>query len=203
MLFACAPANECVPDGASISAAAGVPLVPDVLTVAGFPALFCIPSFVGFTAVAFIPAFAGVSAVAVIPAVDGVFAVSCFPADPGVPVLSDCYFFCYRTIGLSNIGSRPQSIGLLDIGLTKKTFGCPPLMFFIIYLDDSPPNVRRCRRHTHTSQWLLSWMYSIEYKAAQNAFHVNTETVVNKLLKNVASLFLYPAGFPLEKTGEA
>ncbi len=35
--IACAPPNECVPDVASISAAAGVPLVPDVLTVAGFP----------------------------------------------------------------------------------------------------------------------------------------------------------------------
>ncbi len=37
------PAYECVPDVASISAAAGVPLVPDVLTVAGFPAFVSVP----------------------------------------------------------------------------------------------------------------------------------------------------------------
>ncbi len=56
-----------MPDVASISAAAAVPLVPHV---AGFPA------FVGgFSAVAFNPAVAGVSAVAVVPAVDGVIVV--------------------------------------------------------------------------------------------------------------------------------
>ncbi len=88
--------NECVPDVASISAAAGVPSVPDVLTVAGFPAL------------------AGVADVTVIPAVDGIFAVA--------SRLSDCNFFLlsnYRisdwrireTVGLSDIGSRRQTIG--------------------------------------------------------------------------------------------
>ncbi len=120
-----------MPDVASISTAAGVPLVPDVLTVAGFPAFVGVPGVVGFPVFAFIPAFADVSAVVVIPAVDGVFAV-----DPGVPVLlqlvsiltvlynetyighrtirlrlSDCHFFLlsnyqtieYRTIRLSNI----------------------------------------------------------------------------------------------------
>jgi hypothetical protein len=35
-----------------------------------------------------------------------------------------------ETIGLSDIGSRPQSIGLSDIGLTK-IIGCPPLKIII------------------------------------------------------------------------
>jgi hypothetical protein len=48
-----------------LSASAGVPLVPDVLTVAGFPAFVSVPGFVVFSAVAFIPAVAGVSAVVV------------------------------------------------------------------------------------------------------------------------------------------
>jgi hypothetical protein len=64
-----------VPDVVSISAAAVVPLVPDVLTVAGFPAFVGVPGVVSFSAVAFIPA------VAVIPAVDGVFSVASFSAD--------------------------------------------------------------------------------------------------------------------------
>ncbi len=38
---ACAPANQCVHDVASISAAAGVPLVPEVLTVVGCCCLSC------------------------------------------------------------------------------------------------------------------------------------------------------------------
>ncbi len=32
--------------------------------------------------------------------------------------------------GLSDIGSRPQSIGLSDIGLTKCYIGCPPLILY-------------------------------------------------------------------------
>jgi hypothetical protein len=71
----------CVPDVASISAAAGAPLDPDVLTVAGFPSVVGVPGFV------FIPAVAGVSAVAVVPAVHNVFAVASFSVDPGVPML--------------------------------------------------------------------------------------------------------------------
>jgi hypothetical protein len=59
-----------VPDVASISAAAGVPLV---------------------SAVAFILAVSCVSAVAV--AVDGVFAVVSFPADPYV-ILSGIFTYC-------------------------------------------------------------------------------------------------------------
>jgi hypothetical protein len=79
---ACATANECVPDVASIPAAAGEPLVPDVLTVDCFPAFIGVPGVVGFPAVAFIPAFADVSAVAVVPAVHSGFAVASFPANP-------------------------------------------------------------------------------------------------------------------------
>jgi hypothetical protein len=70
----------------NLSASAGVPLIPDVLTVAGFPAFVGIPGVVVFSDVAFIPAVAGVSAVAVGPAVDGVFAVASFPSNPGVPM---------------------------------------------------------------------------------------------------------------------
>ncbi len=76
---ACAPADECVTDVATISAAAGIPLVPDVLTVCWVPCFCCgVPGVAGFYAVAFIPA------IAVVPAVDGVFAVASFSADPGV-----------------------------------------------------------------------------------------------------------------------
>ncbi len=66
---ACAPANECVPDVASILAAAGFPLVPDFLSVAG-------------SAVAFIPAVGDVSAVAVVPAVDGSLLLLAPPLPP-------------------------------------------------------------------------------------------------------------------------
>jgi len=61
-----------VPDVASISSAAGVFLVPDVLSVCRVPCFCWSPrcSLVGFSAVAFIPA------------VDGVFAVASFLADP-------------------------------------------------------------------------------------------------------------------------
>ncbi len=75
-----------LPYVASISPAAGVTLIPDVLTVAGFLAVVGVPGVFGFSAVAFIPAVTGVSAV-VVPAVDGVFADASFPADPGVPML--------------------------------------------------------------------------------------------------------------------
>jgi hypothetical protein len=54
---------------ASISVAAGIPLVPDVLNVAWFPAVTGIPGVVGFSAVTFIRAVTGVSAVAGFPAV--------------------------------------------------------------------------------------------------------------------------------------
>ncbi len=37
------------------------------------------------------------------------------------------YWRIQETIGLSDIGSRPQSIGLSDIGL-KKNVNCPPLL---------------------------------------------------------------------------
>ncbi len=47
-----------MPDVASISAAAGVPLAPDVFTVAGFPAFVGAPGAVGFYAVAIIHAVA-------------------------------------------------------------------------------------------------------------------------------------------------
>jgi hypothetical protein len=43
-----------------VFAAAGVSLVPDVLTVTGFPAFACIPGVVGFSAVAFVRDVAGV-----------------------------------------------------------------------------------------------------------------------------------------------
>jgi hypothetical protein len=82
--------NECIPDVASISAAAGVPLVPDVLTVAGFPTFVAVPGVVGF------PAVTGFSSVAVVPAVDGVFAVASFPSDPGAPRL--LYLASLRTV---------------------------------------------------------------------------------------------------------
>jgi hypothetical protein len=112
------PAFECVPDVASISAAAGVPLVPDVLTVARFPA------FVGVPGVVF-------SAVAVVLEVDGIFAAASFPADLASLYYCSCYLYVqyfttlhikaiiFYAIELSYIGSRPQSIGLSDIGLTK------------------------------------------------------------------------------------
>jgi hypothetical protein len=70
-----------VPDVVSISAAAGGPLDPDILTVAGFP------SVVGVPGVVFIPAVAGVSAIAVVPAVHNVFAVASFSIDPGILML--------------------------------------------------------------------------------------------------------------------
>jgi hypothetical protein len=70
-----------------ISAAAGIPLVPDVLTVAGLPAFDGVPGVDVVSAVAFLPAVAGVSAFAVVPAVDGVFAVASFSANPGIPIL--------------------------------------------------------------------------------------------------------------------
>jgi hypothetical protein len=87
LLLLLTPANECVHDVANISAAAGIPLVPDVLTVAGFPCFCWRPWCCHPSAVAFIPAVVGVSAVAVVPAVYGIFAVASFPANPGVPML--------------------------------------------------------------------------------------------------------------------
>ncbi len=77
-----------------------------------------------FSAVPFKHAVAGGPAVTGFPAVEGVLAVANVPADPGVPILavgftywivewdilnyrairlwlSDCNFFCYRTIGIS------------------------------------------------------------------------------------------------------
>ncbi len=76
-----------MPDVASISAAAGIPLVSDVLNVAGIPALLVSPDVVGFSAVAFIPAIDCISAIAVFTAVDGVFAVASFPAYLWIPML--------------------------------------------------------------------------------------------------------------------
>ncbi len=76
-----------MPDVACISAAVGLPLVPDVLTVAVVPAFVGIPGVVGFPAVGFIPAVAVDSAIAVVPDVDAVFAGASLPADPGVPML--------------------------------------------------------------------------------------------------------------------
>jgi hypothetical protein len=63
--------------------AAGVPLVPDVLTMAGFTAFAeGVPGFVAFSAVAFFRAVVGITAaVAGVPAVDDVFGVASFPAD--------------------------------------------------------------------------------------------------------------------------
>ena len=70
------PANECVPDVASISAAAGVPLVPDVLTVPG-------------SAIAFISALAGVSAAA---SFLRLMALCCCWFGPPLPILASlCY----------------------------------------------------------------------------------------------------------------
>jgi hypothetical protein len=76
-----------VPDVASISAAACISLVSDVLNVAGIPALLVSPDVVGFSAVAFIPAIDGISAIAAFPVVDGVFAVASFPAYLWIPML--------------------------------------------------------------------------------------------------------------------
>jgi hypothetical protein len=73
-----------VPDVASNFAAAGVPLVPDVLNVAGFPAFAGVPGVVGFSAVAFIPAVAGVSAELSFLLL---MASLLWPSPPGVPML--------------------------------------------------------------------------------------------------------------------
>jgi hypothetical protein len=70
-----------VTDVASISAASGVPLVPNVHTVCWVPCFCWHPWCFQLSAVAFI------SAVAAVPAVDGVFAVASFLTDPGVPLL--------------------------------------------------------------------------------------------------------------------
>jgi hypothetical protein len=79
---ACAPAYmyECVPDVASISAAAGIHLVPGS-NCCWVPRFCRCPWCCRLFAVAIIPALAGVSAVAVIPALAGVFAVASFLAD--------------------------------------------------------------------------------------------------------------------------
>ncbi len=86
-----------MPDVASISAAAGVSLFPDVLTVARFPAFVGVPGVVSFSAIAFIHAVAGVSAVDVVTAVDGVFDVASFSVDPG-PYVIVAGIFTYCTI---------------------------------------------------------------------------------------------------------
>jgi hypothetical protein len=105
---ACAQANDFVPDVPSISAA-GVPLVPDVLTVAGFP------DVVVFSAVAFIPAVAGISAVAAVPAIDEVFAVASFLPLPGVSML--LLLVSLHTVLYNDI-YRPQDYQAKAIGLS-------------------------------------------------------------------------------------
>jgi hypothetical protein len=112
---ACAPANECVPDVASSFALL-------LLAAAWFPTFIGVPGVVGFPAVAFIPN------------VDGVFAVA-IASLPILASLSSCNWYLYvlyytmrhmkaielsdyllsewrirETIGLLDIGSRPQSI---------------------------------------------------------------------------------------------
>jgi hypothetical protein len=102
-----------------------------LLAAAWFPAFVGVPGVVGFPVVAFIPN------------ADGVFAV----AIASLPILATLYYCSWylyvlyytmrhieaiklsdylisdwrirETIGLSDIGSRPQSIRLSDIGLTK------------------------------------------------------------------------------------
>jgi hypothetical protein len=108
-----------MPDVTSSSAAAAVLLVLDFLTIARFPAFAGVPGVVGFSAVAFICAVAGILAVAGIPAVavaDPNFSMLlqlvslCTVLYNGTYVLRtielwlfNCHFFCYKTIGISNI----------------------------------------------------------------------------------------------------
>ncbi len=82
------PANECVHDVASISAAAGIPLVPDVLTVAGFPAFVGVPGFVILLLLLLsMLLLVFLLLLLFLPAFYGIFAVSSFPANPGIPML--------------------------------------------------------------------------------------------------------------------
>ncbi len=108
-----------------------------LLIVAGDTVVAC-----GVTAVACIQTLAGIlaggPAVIGFPAVEDVLAVASIPARPCLPVFARRFTYwtvkCdilqdYRTIGLllsdcnlfllSDIGSRPQSIGLSDVGLRK------------------------------------------------------------------------------------
>ncbi len=100
-------------------------------------------AFLLLLAAAWFPTFIGVPAVAFIPNVDGAFAVA-IASLPILASLSYCSWYLYvlyytmrhikaielsdylisewqfrETIGLSDFGSRPQSIKLSDIGLTK------------------------------------------------------------------------------------
>ncbi len=111
----------------------------DTVVACGVTDVGCIQTLAGILAVAGGPAVIG------FPAVEGVLAVASILDHPAVPIFTSRLTYwtvqCdilqdYRTIGLllsdckffllSDIGSRPQSIGLSDIGL-RKTNGCPPL----------------------------------------------------------------------------
>jgi hypothetical protein len=65
------PAVDCVP-APSIAAVAGVPLVPDILTVAiaGLPAFVGVHGVVSVSGIAFIPDVACIPAIACIPPID-------------------------------------------------------------------------------------------------------------------------------------
>jgi hypothetical protein len=121
-----------------------------MVPVAGLPANAGVPGVVGVSAVPFEHDVAGGPAVTGFPAVDGVLPVASAHADPGIPILaggftyctvqrdmldyryiglwlSDLYFFCYRTIGISNI-RLANSRNYLTVGYRIKasiyrTFG--------------------------------------------------------------------------------
>jgi hypothetical protein len=129
LLFTCVPAIDCDPDVASISAAAGVPLAPDVLTVTGFPAFAAVPGVVGFSAVALIRAVFGV------PAVDGTFAVASFSADPGVSIVAGSFTYCTLQRDIHRLSDyRTTAIGLTffsAIGLSEYRFEKLPIDYWI------------------------------------------------------------------------
>ncbi len=154
----CVIAVACVPVIASIPAVNGVPVV---LTVSGLPASAGFPGVIGVSAVAVIPAVAGDPAVADVPAfagvlaVDGVLAVASFPADPGVPFLLSDYrqieYWTWRireTFGLSDIGSRPQPIGRLDIGLIKNC----RLATYYTFISNTKNNQMKCLLYQYSLQ---------------------------------------------------
>ncbi len=114
-----------------VTAVANIPPVPDIplfltFVIYSLPAIDGFHGSVGVPAVASVPALAGLPVDAAVVGVAGVIAVVSVPTDPGVPILTGVFtycteqgdillmldyrtivllfFFCYRTIGISNIG---------------------------------------------------------------------------------------------------